>query len=258
MANPQTDSRIPSLRAKAKSSPGSPGAGTPAGSATNTRQRAEGDAATRACPGEGLAGRHDERRLSPDDDAPRDADGLSPILGPFSSPWEGAEQWRKTRIPSTPATPPQPRDGPDSDRDSDSEWSGRPLLPFLRRLELIEQHLHGALALGRGPAGAGGGGVQFPDEESDDDEGEEEEDEEEEEDDDDEADGPAGVARSLRALGVRTHPVERAVAVRFVKAPRPLEVQIHAASASASASASPAMSPIFDAEYWESRYTEVK
>ncbi|KAL2171198.1 hypothetical protein VTG60DRAFT_3509 [Thermothelomyces hinnuleus] len=276
MANIKTNyNHIPrdsSMHAETKSSLGSSGAGTSVAPATNAPKRADVDRINRIY--KKMLGKYDER-FKPDE--AQDADDLSPILGPFSSPWEGTEHWKKHHLntsiipfqqhddadrataSSERRRPPKGHDSlPDTalplagafssagssspsidsrdDDTSDSEGYGRPLLPFLRRLELIERHLHGVLALE--PAGTEG--VKSPKEGAAAAMAGEE------------LDRPADLTRSLRALGARTHPIEHAVAIRFVKVPKPLEVEIHAAPAS------PEMSPIFDEENWGSSYPGLK
>ncbi|AEO61112.1 hypothetical protein MYCTH_2113081 [Thermothelomyces thermophilus ATCC 42464] len=276
MANLKTNydciPRNPSIHAETKSSLGFSGAGSSVSPANSAIKEGEVDRINRIYK-KGLE-KYDERFKS---DEAQDADDLSPILGPFSSPWEGAEHWKmhhlrtsimpfqqhddadratafleRRRLPkghdSLPATA-LPLTGAFSsagssnlsidsgdDDTSDSEGYGRPLLPFLRRLELIERHLHGVLALE--PAGTEG--VKSPKEGAAPAMAGEE------------LDRPADLTRSLRALGARAHPIEHAVAIRFVEAPKPLEVEIHAVPAS------PEMGPVFDEENWGSSYPGLK
>ncbi|KAL2180661.1 uncharacterized protein P884DRAFT_266517 [Thermothelomyces heterothallicus CBS 202.75] len=276
MANLKTNydriPRNPSIHAETKSSLGFSGAGSSVAPADSALKDGEVDSINRIY--KKVLEKYDERFKF---DEAQDADDLSPILGPFSSPWEGAEHWKKHHLRTSiipfqqhddadRATasserrrrPPKGHDSlPDTalplagafssagssnfsidsgdDDTSDSEGYGRPLLSFLRRLELIERHLHDVLALE--PAGTG---IKSPKEGAAPAMAGKE------------LDRPADLTRSLRALGAKAHPIEHAVAIRFVKAPKPLEVEIHAVPAS------PEMSPVFDEGIWGSSYPGLK
>lgn len=239
-------------------------------------------------------------------DETRDPDDLSPILGSFSSPWEGAEQWKKdhhhlspsktsrqrhddpdratasserrrrpppppnshgplpdSALPSafsgasssasTQSQAPSVKSGDNGSDTSNSEQHGCQLVPFVRRLELIEQRLHDVLALK--PARTEKDDDSNKNKPPKDEGALREENSAGEEEAEEETDDPASLTLSLRALGVRAHPVEHAVAIRFVKPPKPLEVDIHVAAV---APPSPEMSPLFDEDNWGSSYPGLK